>query len=264
MANPFPGMDPFLEKPSRWRGIHNRLINWLADTIDVLLPDNYSAEIDERIYVASPPKDMYPDVFVARKKAEGKRTRNGASATGVLEADPYLEIEFSPTEIREPFIEIRMGDDAGTLVGVIEILSPSNKFPGIGRDLYLEKQQHLLSSTVHLIEIDLLRAGPHTAAIPRDAIAYDGWDYLVSLHRGGWQNKFRVWAFSLPQRLPRITVPLAGDDADVVVDLQAVLNKCHAAGKGRRIDYSQPCPPPLSKKNAKWVDEVLRKKKVRK
>jgi hypothetical protein len=31
-----------------------------------------------------------------------------------------------------------------------------------------------------------------------------------------------------------------------------------------RFDYCGPCPPPLSKKNGKWIDELLRKKKLRK
>jgi hypothetical protein len=64
--------------------------------------------------------------------------------------------------------------------------------------------------------------------------------------------------------MPRVNIPLSGNDADVVVDLQAVLNQCHAAGKGRRIDYNGKCPPPLSKKNTKWIDDLLRKKKLRK
>jgi hypothetical protein len=66
MANPFPGMNPFLELPSRWQSFHQRFITYLADTIDSLLPDNYSADFGERVYVATPPKGMYPDVFVVK------------------------------------------------------------------------------------------------------------------------------------------------------------------------------------------------------
>ena len=35
-----------------------------------------------------------------------------------------------------------------------------------GRGLYLRKQREILESDVNLIEIDLLRAGMHTAAVP--------------------------------------------------------------------------------------------------
>jgi hypothetical protein len=263
MANPFPGMNPFLEWPARWPSIHDRFITYLADTIDALLPENYSADINERIYVANPPKDMYPDVFVV-KQPRKKKERNGSASTAVLTADPPVDVEFPLPEIREPFIEIAVGDVPGTLIGVIELLSPSNKTPGTGRDLYLEKQQNHLRSPVHLIEIDLLRAGQHTVAIPPEGLPAEGWDYVVCLHRGGWQNRFNYWAFSLQERLPRISVPLGKETPDVVVDLQAVLNRCHTVGRTRHLDYSEECPPPLSKKNAKWVDELLRKKKLRK
>jgi hypothetical protein len=117
----------------------------------------------------------------------------------------------------------------------------------------------------HLIEIDLLRAGKHTSAVPRDWLPDDGWDYLVSLHRADWKHKFECWPTALPERLPRFSVPLANGDADVVIDLQALLTQCYNAGKfAQKVDYRGECPPPLSKKNAKWIDELLRKKKLRK
>src|SRR5690242_11351705 len=49
------------------------------------------------------------------------------------------------------------------LVTTVEILSLANKTPGAkGRDLYLRKQQEILESSTHLVEIDLLRGGQHT------------------------------------------------------------------------------------------------------
>jgi hypothetical protein len=183
----------------------------------------------------------------------------------VIEADPALEIEFPPAEFRESFIEIHLARKPGSLVAVLEVLSPTNKNAGEGRDLYLEKQQQLLTSKSHLIEIDLLRAGQHTVAVPRDRIEDTDWDYIVCLHKGGWQNKFRVWPVPLPRRLPSFAVPLAGDDRDVVLDLQALLDQCYQYGRfADRLDYRAACPPPLKRKTARWVDELLRKKKLRK
>jgi hypothetical protein len=47
--------------------------------------------------------------------------------------------------------------------------------------------------------------------------------------------------------------------------LQSLLDEFYEDGRFEdRIDYRGPCPPPLSKKNAKSVDELLRKKKLRK
>jgi hypothetical protein len=93
----------------------------------------------------------------------------------------------------------------------------------------------------------------------------DGWDYLVCLHRAGAKNKYQLWPTALQERLPRIEVPLAGDDKGVVIELQPILDCCYESGRYEiRLDYDKECPPPLSPENAKWVDEVLRKKKLRK
>ena len=157
-----------------------------------------------------------------------------------------------------------MGSEPGKLVSVIELLSPANKAPGKGRRLYLRKQARLLRSKTHLLEIDLLRAGDHTIAVERSALPENGWDYVVCLHRGASSTKFECWPVLLTERLPRVNVPLAGEDSDVVVDLQTIVDRCCTTATGRRIDYKAECPQPLSKKHAKWIDEVLRKKKLRK
>ena len=44
------------------------------------------------------------------------------------------------------------------LVAVIEFLSPTNK-RGLERKKYLRKRERILLSSVHLLEIDLLRKG---------------------------------------------------------------------------------------------------------
>jgi len=57
---------------------------------------------------------------------------------------------------RHTFLEIRDCDNR-QLVTVLELLSPSNKRPGPDREQYLAKRQQLLASSVHLVELDLLR-----------------------------------------------------------------------------------------------------------
>lgn len=267
MASPFPGMDPFMEEPAIWPGVHSRLIIYLADTLNVLVPDHYVANVEERVVLTDPPSaDRYPDVYVVKQRRKKSRLGSDATAVAVLEADPPLKVEHEPAEVRESFIEIHRAKKPNSLVAVLEILSPTNKRAGDGRDKYLEKQEETMNRRTHLIEIDLLRAGRHTAAIPREWLPANGWDYLVCLHRAGWkENKFECWPTALPERLPRFSVPLANGDPDVVIDLQELLTKCYVAGKfAQKVDYRGPCPPPLSKKNAKWVDELLRKKKLRK
>jgi len=54
----------------------------------------------------------------------------------------------------------------GRIVTVIEFLSPSNKVPGDGQELYLQKQRELKASRTNLVEIDLTRAGERVLAVP--------------------------------------------------------------------------------------------------
>lgn len=265
MPSPFPGMDPFMEEPAIWPGVHNRLIIYLADTLNAVMPAQYVANVEERLVLASLSSDRYPDVHLTKHTRKKGRHESVASGIAVMEPDPSVEVEFEPDEIREPFLEIHRGKKPDSLVAVLEILSPTNKRPGDGRTKYLEKQAEMMDRPAHLIEIDLLRAGQHTVAVPRESLPTNGWDYLVCLHRAGWKNKCEYWATALPERLPRFSVPLANGDDDVVIDLQALLTQCYAAGKfAQKVDYRGECPPPLSKKNAKWIDELLRKKKLRK
>lgn len=264
MPSPFPGMDPYLEEAGIWPGVHSRLIIYLADTLNVLIPPRYVANVEERVVLTEPPAaHRYPDIHIAKQR--GKKSRLGSRpGVAVLEADPSLEVEGEPSEIRETFIEIHNAKKGDSLVAVLEILSPTNKRAGDGREKYLDKQAETIGRAAHLIEIDLLRAGQHTAAVPRAWLPDADWDYLVCLHRANWRNKFECWPTALPQRLPRFSVPLANGDVDVVVDLQALLTQCYNAGKfAQKVDYRGECPPPLSKKNAKWIDELLRKKKLR-
>ncbi len=164
------------------------------------------------------------------------------------------------------FVEILSVGDDSRVITVVEVLSPSNKAVGsAGRELYLTKQQELFESQTHLIEIDLLRRGEHTVVAPREQLLGRGiWDYLVCLHHGGQGNRCEVWPIMLRQPLPRIHVPLAPGDPDVVLDLQAVFNRCYDEGAyARRLNYRREPTPPLQEEEAVWADQVLRDRRLR-
>jgi hypothetical protein len=175
-------------------------------------------------------------------------------------------VTYHPVEMREVFIEILPVGDESRVITVIEVPSPSNKAAGsAGRDLYLTKQQELFESQTHLIEIDLLRRGEHTVVVPRERLLSRGnWDYLVCLHRGGQGNRCEVWPITVRQSLPRIHVPLADGDPEIVLDLQAVFNRCYEEGAyARRLDYGRDSSPPLQGEDAVWADGVLRDRRLR-
>jgi hypothetical protein len=51
LGSPFPGMDPFLEDPAYWPDLHSRFINNWADALSDVLPEQYEANLAERVYL---------------------------------------------------------------------------------------------------------------------------------------------------------------------------------------------------------------------
>lgn len=258
MPSPFPGMDPYLEDPARWPGAHHSLITYARDAMQPAVRPRYNALIGERIYLVEPSQSMYPDLVFVRRPEPLEPWGGGGVAVAEFDAPVLLEIPSQET--REAFIEI-VYTDSGEVVTVIEVLSPSNKAPGEGRDLYLRKQRQLLSSPVHLVEIDLLRSGSHTLALPQHALSNlpKPWHYLVSVNRALRRHRFEIYPAWLQRRLPRIAVPLRAPDPDIALDLQAVFARCYDNGGYEDfIDYRREPPVPLPPDDAAWAEALLR------
>lgn len=270
MPSPFPGMDPYLEDAALWRGVHHRLITYIADTLNASLPRRYAANIDERLYVVESDRDIYPDTLV-KQSPETRPTVGGSNGGGkaldpVAEGtDPALVVELEAEEAREAFIEIVLTGGIGRVVAVIEVPSPSNKTTGSeGRQQYRAKQREILGSPVHLLEIDLLRDGAYIVAAPEEKLRRRAaWDYVVCLHIGGCPA-FEAWPIRLQQRLPRVRVPLVEPDIDLTLDVQAMIDRCYDAGNyARQIDYRNDPRSRLDPGNATWVDSLLRQRGLR-
>lgn len=268
MPGPFPGMDPYLEEPFLWPGVHQRFLTYLADELSGLLPPRYVANLNERLYIDEPNRSIIPDAAIHERSSPGGRGwGNPEASAGTAVLDPPWVLEPPLEPIREGFVEILPVRDPDRVVAVIELLSPSNKAAGTsGREAYLAKQRDVLRSTAHLIEIDLLRSGEHTVAAPRDLLVRRGlYDYLVSLNRGNRRGRFEVWARTIRDRLPRIAIPLLDDDPDLVLDLQPLLDRCYDLGAyARRIDYGIDPVAHLTRADAEWVDLLLRERGLRK
>ena len=82
-----------------------------------------------------------------------------AVRTGHHCAMPVMEFFGVPGTARASLALYNTESDVDQLVTAIEILSPFNKRAGEGIDDYRRKRTCLLRSSVHLIEIDLLRRG---------------------------------------------------------------------------------------------------------
>jgi hypothetical protein len=256
----FPGMDPYLEDPQLWTGVHTSLIVYIRDFLQPRLRPRYVAAIEERVYLEGPEQEKIPDVWIRRRKRAG----NGAVA--VLEADTPVVVKVPNLEVHQRYVTILDRLSGQKLVTVIEIVSPSNKYAGAGRDSYLEKQAEIRRSKTHLVEIDLLRTGPHVLAVAEwMARAQGPYHYLACVNRAQRdRDEFELYPCSLPQRLPRIRIPLAGNDVDVVLDLQAVLEQTYEQGAyADRLDYRGSCRPALAKADHAWAQQLIQKARKR-
>lgn len=258
-------MDPYLESPRLWPGVHSHLIVLLNRALNENLPAGFLAGVEERCYVLETERHIRPDVAVIRPRLS-PAPPGGIAVREAVTADPPHVLRLEGETVRESFIEIIAVNAPGRVVAVIEILSPANKTIDSGREAYQRKQRDVLASETHLLEIDLLRAGMHTVAVPDWAVhaEHGAWNYLICLHRAKRGAEYEYWPLTLRDRLPRVGVPLTGDAPEVIVDLQTVFaNACDFGLLSARVDYEDAPEPPLSSEDAAWADARIRDKRQR-
>ena len=268
-------MDPYLEDPAYWHGMHNRLIFCASEALNIGLPPGYVADIEERLYVVEAERSIYPDVALLRvmpqtapqQSALQQEGRTPEGGTALLErAAPHGIVSVTPVETHEWYITIRTANKPRRIVTIIEVLSPANKAAGsVGRREYAQKQQEILQSETNLLEIDLLRQGMHTAAVPLTLLQARGtWDYLVCLHRSAQRYQYGYWLNRVREPLPLVRVPLMNGEPDTVLDLQAVFDRAYESGRYQQeIDYREALTDPLSDEDTAWMDALLRAKGLR-
>ena len=261
MPSPFPGMDPYLES-ELWTSFHSSLATAIAVQLAPQLEPRYFALPVERFIfdvpddVAIETSDIYPDVGTV---AASNSTSDARTATVAL-VDPPLRLDtIMSSAVPHANVEVRDVRNR-RLITAIEILSPTNK-RGKGRRQYLSKRQNILSSSVHLMEIDLVRVGsrvPMQQPLPSTP-------YFVLLSRKQTRPTMDVWPIGFQQALPTIPVPLRRGDADVFLDLQMAVTQVYEQHRfNLAIDYSKPPDVRLPPDVETWADQLLRVAKLRK
>jgi hypothetical protein len=229
MPSPFPGMDPYLETPKLWPAFQHQL---LACLYQILLPglvDRYRARVGTRTYVSEMP------LFTS-----------------------IIREQFS-----EEFIEIRNRTD-GKLVTLLEVVSPANKTTAAGRQAYLDARLQAVAQKAGIVEIDLVMQGKPTLNYSRDGLPE--YDYAVTVTRSNAPDRYEIYTATLQKRLPKFKLPLAADDRDALLDLQAAFARAYDLGTfSTQINYKGPPPPdvPFSTEYKTWTDELLKQMKLR-
>ena len=256
MPSPFPGMDPYMES-QLWQDFHHTLITVLRESLWPRVRPRYVVRVEERVYVerqSDARRIIVPDVTMLEHEGRQASATEAAVPASVTTIAPVVLTLPMPEHKRQAFLTIRERETMA-VVTVLEVLSLDNKRAGSdGRREYLRKREAVLESDVHLVELDLLRGGarlPTVEPLPPAA-------YYAFVSRADRRPQVEVYAWTLRQPLPTIPVPLAGDDADVGLDLQAIFATVYdRAGYTDSLDYRNPIEPSLSAADGAWVQQIL-------
>jgi hypothetical protein len=220
-------MDPFLENDKLWSSFQHQLVHSLYQMLLPGLMDRYRARVGQRVYVAEQ-----------------------VLFTSVVREDH-----------QESFIEIRQRCD-GKLVTLLDVVSPSNKGTSQGRQAYLDKRREGQGCKSNLVDIDLVLQGQPLLDYSREGLP--DWDYAVTVTRSAQPDRYEIYTATIDKPLPRFRMPLAADDRDTVVDLQSAFNRAFdQAGFQGKIDYHRDAPTRLDDAKRTWLDQRLRKQKMR-
>jgi hypothetical protein len=247
-------MNPYLEQDDVWHDFHERFLPHLAEVIGSQLAPHYIVKIDEHVYIHEPPAERRTllgrgDVFVAsRQPAPAAGT---AAATALAGAPAQVVLPSVDVE-GVSYLEIRDRRER-RLVTVIELLSPANKYSGPDREQYLGKRGGLLASSVHLVEIDLLRGGPRTPF----AGPLPECEYYAMVSRMEKRPTADFWPIRLRDPLPVIPIPLRAPDPDARLDLQAALHHVYDTARYGNYVYEGTPQPALGAADEAWARSLL-------
>lgn len=263
MASPFPGMDPYLEHPEVWPGVHLLLIAALSESLAPQLRPKYSVSVEVRMYETTGEQSLLvgiPDVVV-QKNARQAQQSSANVAVAETTTEPVLVQVPMPVSVRQGFLAVR---EVATqeVVTSIELLSPVNKRAGTGRQTYENKRQKVLSSATHLVELDLLRA--YEPMLMYGNVERLTSDYRILVSRSDLRPQAELYAWNLQERIPGFPLPLREGDQEPIVNLQQLLTTIYdRSGYDLKLDYQQNPVPPLADDDVDWVNSLLKEHNLR-
>ena len=261
MPSPFPGMDPYLEHPEIWPGVHLLLIAALAEFLSPQLRPKYSVSVEVRMYQTSGEQSLLvgiPDVSIQSSVRDSERQPSQV-AVSTPPPKPIRVTVPVPETIRQGYLEIR---EVATkkVITAIEVLSPVNKRPGKGRQTYENKREQVLASSTHLVEIDLLRSWEPMPLLANSSQSH----YRILVSRGDCRPSADLYAFNLRDAIPPFPLPLRAGDPEPIIDLKLLLSDIYdRTAYDLKVDYTLDPVPSLSATDAAWANALLTEKGLR-
>lgn len=261
MPNPFPGMNPYLEHPEIWPGIHLLLISELTKFLSPQLRPKYRVAVEVRLYDTIGEQSLLvgiPDLTVKGSQATTEQSMTNVAVAPSPPQPQTVQVPV-PETIKQGYLEVRE-IATGEVVTVIEILSPINKRSGEGRQDYETKRNKIFGSSTHLVEIDLLRQGKPLPIYHSNSQTH----YRILVSRGDHRPQADLYAFNLRDTIPSFPLPLKSGDREPFVDLQVLLNNVYdQASYDLAIDYTQEPISPLVADDQVWVNTLLTEQQLR-
>ncbi len=254
-------LNSFLQNvESKWEGFHGNYIVYLTTALNNNLPIQYEAHNERSLQIREHlPMDDYdegqtrrpkPDVTIVESNPTRPRSQYSSpvSSIGELTAPVVETMDYDPENFLAAVIirEVVEGDLIGRPVVRIELLSPTNKPPGKGYEIYRDKRNAALSSKMPLIEIDFLHQSPPVminlpSYADHEPNAYP-YSITVSDPRPSVQTGLaHHYLFSVDTALPLIDIPLDHGEVLKQFDFGAVYNTVFETMRPyhRYTDYEQ-------------------------
>jgi hypothetical protein len=252
MPSPFPGMDPYLERPSIWPDCHAGLILGIRAVLNARLPQRYVATTEAHVWREDSEEVRVmlggPDILTI----DLKHPPAIGGSTATLNAPKIVRLS-RPIGHKQRYVLV-LDADRRRVVTVIEVLSPANKTYGDKGDAYRFKRSEYLHAGLNLVEIDMLRSGVR----PDLGVPAPASDYYALVCRGNEFPNAGLWTFSVRDVLPTIPVPLDPGITDVSIELRPCLDRAYDEARfDKQIDYTKPPTPPLDESQAAWATGLL-------
>jgi hypothetical protein len=226
MASPFPGMDPYLEHAKLWPEFQRGFLACCVEALQPSLGDRYRLRVAAREY----------------------------------DHQQVLLVSIVKDHHREEYLEIRQrGGDK--LITHVDLVNPANRTTAEGRAAYVATRNAARQAAAHTVELDLVVQGHSCLDVAAEGLP--DFDYAITVGRSKQADRFEMYTTTVQKKLPKIRLPLAADDRDLVVDIQGLFSRCYDRFFAGKIDYKKDPPVLLRDADLRWANQLLKQQGLR-